>query len=109
MDAAGASAAARVRASIILRRLETRAKELALEKYEEELAPAVPVTSEVEHRRWIRNRSAYVSRHSRKFYTDLLADHVREAAQEREQIRTDCEALKDEIRALMQALERPRR
>jgi len=99
----------RARAAVIVRRLSARAKELALDKYGEELAPEGPVGSLVEHRRRIRNRSAYVSRHTRKIYTELLAEHVRTSAAQRERIRTDCEALKAEIRILAEELARARR
>jgi len=96
-------------AKLACRRLERRAKLLASTQYEAAHSNNTANNNNtkmctIQRRKRVRNKSAYVSRHSRRVYSDLLAAHYTEAVDEREQLRTSVGGLHAEISELRRLL-----
>lgn len=89
---------------LMCRNLERHAKDLACDKYEADHSRDPAPRSSVERRKRVRNKSAYVSRHSRRRYSELLVGYYTRATEECDVIRNSIGGLNDEISQLRKQL-----
>lgn len=97
-----------LRASMVKRRLEAAARKQAADEYEENHREqlAVPPANKAEKKKRVRNKSAFVSRHSRKKYERLLEKYIENAYREKEAARGDVARATEDIQGMKTLLEK---